>query len=159
MNNQNYHRSIIVNTSANHVYEALTTGYSHWWTPCDNAFHETGDRIRFGFPPNVSYWTFEATKLIPNKWVELECVDAFHDIIEKPNASKTEWLGSRTIWKIKESEKLTQVDFEHVGLVPELACYRVCEAGWDHFFMNSLQQYLNTGTGTPHRMISFKQTN
>ena len=155
MTNENYKSSITVSVPAETAFEALTTGYSHWWTQCESTFEKTGDLIRFGFPPNVSYWTFEAIKLIPHTLVELECVDAFHEIIGKPAASKTEWLGSRAIWKIKETGDQTRIDFEHAGLKPGLACYEVCEAGWDHFFLNSLKKYLDTGTGTPHRMSSF----
>lgn len=151
MKSENYQSSITVSATPGVAYAALTQGFSLWWTQCDAVFDKVGDRIKFCFPPNVSNWTFEAVRLVPNDLVELECIDAFHKIIEKPNASKTEWLGSRLIWKLLPEKDRTRIVFEHLGLSPKLDCYDVCEAGWDFFFMESLKLYLDTGHGTPHR--------
>lgn len=150
MYSNSYEKSIYVDAQANEVYDALTHGYSQWWTPCEGAFNKPGDRITFKFPPQVSYWTFEATKLDPEQTVELECVEAHHIILDKPEASKTEWLGSRLLFRIETAGNKVRVHLTHLGLSPELDCYEVCEAGWDHFFLHSLEKYLNTGKGAPH---------
>ena len=149
MTEKNYRRTITVNASAEEAYLALTTGYEHWWTACDEQFNEIGDRIKFTFPARVSYWTFEALKLERNRAVELECVEAFHKITEKPNAPETEWLGSRALWRIEPRGEQTDIHFIHDGLTPDLDCYNVCEAGWNSFFVGSLKSYLDTGVGIP----------
>ncbi len=151
MKNDNYKRTITVDASLEDVYVALTTGYANWWTPCDREFNKVGDRIKFTFPPNVSYWTFEARILEPNRFVELRCVEAYHKISDKPDASETEWLGSTVLWKIKSHAEQTKIHFTHYGLTPELDCYDVCESGWDMFFVDSLKSYLDTGVGKPHQ--------
>lgn len=150
MNSENYENSIIVDVQAGEVYKALTSGHSQWWTPCNGIFSKLGDRITFRFPPQTSYWTFEAKKLVSEQYVELDCIEAHHIILEKPDASKTEWLNSSLRFKIEAVGNQVRVDFTHEGLTPKKACYEVCEAGWDHFFLNSLKKYLNTGIGEPH---------
>ena len=67
------------------------------------------------------------------------------------DASKTEWLGSQAHWRIEAAGGETRIDFVHRGLTPDLRCYDVCEAGWDHFFVDSLKAYLDHGLGRPHR--------
>ena len=151
MTQQNYQKTISVSASPEKVYQALTTGYDHWWTTTGGkSFNHVGDQIKFTFLPNTSYWTMEAKTLTPNKLVALECVDAFHIIMAKPNASQTEWLGTTMVWDIKAEGDKTTVHFTHHGLTPDLHCYDVCETGWDMFFVESLKAYLNTGVGSPH---------
>ncbi len=150
MDTENYKKSIFVKANALETYQALTSGYSQWWTQCDGAFNEVGDRITFRFPPHQSYWACEAKKLIPNQYIELECTEAYHILTDKPDASQTEWLGSFLRFNIETTENETRIDFVHEGLTPKLDCYEVCEEGWDHFFVNSLKKYLDTGVGEPH---------
>lgn len=152
MTHQHYRRTLAVTATPDQSYAALTSGYGQWWTGTDDAFAAVGDRIKFTFPPNVSFWTFEASKLIPNQLIELECVEAFHRIIDKPNSSETEWLGSRLLFHIELGDEQTLIHFDHEGLTPALDCFEVCEAGWNHFFVSSLKRYLETGVGEPHRM-------
>lgn len=150
MNEQNYRRTISVRATPEQAYRAVTTGYGQWWTRTDDAIKAIGDRITFMFPPNLSYWIFEATKLEPIQAVELECVEAFHKIIDKPDAPESEWLGSQLIFHIEPDDAQTRIHFDHVGLTPDLDCFDVCEAGWNLFFVDSLKSYLNTGVGKPH---------
>ena len=95
------------------------------------------------------YWTFEAKTLEPDRTVELVCVEAHHEITDKPDASKTEWLGSMVRFRIEPEGDRTAIHFVHDRLTPELHCYDVCEAGWNRFFLDSLKAYLDTGTGRP----------
>ncbi len=101
MKDKDYKRTITVDASPDDVYRSLTTGYANWWTPCDKEFNKVGDRVKFTFPPNVSYWAFEARILEPYRIVELRCIEAYHKITDKPDASETEWLGSTVRWNIE----------------------------------------------------------
>lgn len=150
MKNQDYHSSIQVQASAQNTFEALTTGIQYWWTKPDQPLTKVGDIAKFSFAPNQSYWTFEATVLEPNTLVELQCVDALHLHEGQPKEIEQEWLGTKLVFVIKESDGQTLIDFKHLGLKPKLLCFEVCEAGWDRFFLDSLKCYLNTGQGKPH---------
>jgi len=150
MTEKNYTRTISVNASPRAIYQALTEGFEQWWTSADgNGFKQTGDRIKFTFPPLVSHWTLEAKVLEANERVELECVEAYHDFNDHEDTPKQEWLGTNLIWTIISYDDHTDLQFTHDGLTPDLHCFDVCEAGWDMFFVSSLKAYLDTGIGTP----------
>jgi len=150
MNEKNYTRKMHVNASPRVIYQALTEGFEQWWTTaCGNVFKQMGDRIKFTFPPLVSYWTLEAKVLQPNERVELECVEAYHEFGDQQDTPKQEWLGTNMIWTIMPQDDHTDIHFTHNGLTPALHCFEVCEAGWDMFFVSSLKAYLDTGVGTP----------
>ncbi len=146
-----YQQTIVTTASAAKAYWALSAGMHTWWTKPDAPMKAVGDRSKFTFPPNKSYWTFEATELIPDKRVVMVCVDALHIHEGQPETIKTEWLNTQASWDIRTLENKTEITFVHRGLVPQLHCYEVCQAGWDYFFLTSLQAFLDTGVGRPHQ--------
>lgn len=146
----NYERTIQTTASTDDVYAALTTGIAQWWTSDAGAFVVPGDVAKFGFNGKIGYWTFRAIALEKNR-VELECVEALHIHEGQPKEIETEWLGTRAIWTMNETARGTKIHFVHDGLTPDLLCFDICEAGWDMFFVDSLQAYLDTGTGKPHK--------
>ncbi len=150
MSNQNYSRSITVKNTANAAFMALTQDIEKWWTKPDRPLKNVGDRAKFTFPPSKSFWTFEATDIQQNLLVEMRCVDAMHIHEGQPEEIEKEWLDTVVVWKIFSQGDETTVSCEHIGLVPELRCYNVCETGWDMFFVSSLKAYLDTGVGHPH---------
>ena len=151
MINENYSKTIVVSAPPEAAYRAITEGIEHWWTTPDRPISAVGDCAKFTFPPGRSYWTFEASVLTLNKYVELVCVDALHLHAGHPKDIEQEWIGTKVIWRIQPRDRIeTEIRFEHVGLHPGLLCYEICESGWDFFFMESLQTYLDTGVGKPH---------
>jgi len=151
MPNQNYKRTITVSAPAEKAFWALTEGMHEWWTKPDAPMKSVGDRSKFTFPPGSGYWTFEATTLEPGKCVEMLCVEALHLHEGMPKEIETEWLNTRVRWDIETKGDQTEIRVEHDGLVPGLHCYEICEAGWDMFFVDSLQAFLDKGVGAPHR--------
>lgn len=151
MSAPNYTRTITVKNTPDAAYRALTGGIENWWTKPDTPLTSLGDRAKFSFPPGKSFWTFEATVLTPNERVEMRCVEALHLHEGQPKEIEKEWLGTRVIWEIIPNGDETDIRVEHMGLVPTLHCYEVCEAGWDLFFVASLKAYLDTGIGHPHK--------
>ncbi|MEP2990049.1 MAG: SRPBCC domain-containing protein [Parasphingorhabdus sp.] len=152
MTSQNYKRTISVKADPQKAFWALTEGMHEWWTTPDRPMLKLGDRSKFTFPPGKGYWTFEATVLEAKKRVEMVCVDALHLHEGMPKEIETEWLDTRVRWNIVWNGKTTDITVEHYGLVPTLHCYEICEAGWNLFFVGSLQAFLDTGTGKPHRV-------
>lgn len=147
---KDFSRSITANCSPESAYVAVTAGFDKWWTDHCASLSEVGNIATFRFPPNLSTWTFKAIRLEPYHLVEHECVGANHIMPENPDASRTEWLGSIMRYEISEIGDGSRVNLTHIGLHPELDCYDICEAGWDHFFLSSLKAYLDNGKGNPH---------
>lgn len=150
MNSRNYKRQIAVKATPKAAYNALTTGYAHWWTSPDKPLTAIGDISKFSFSGRHGYWSFKATALSPTR-IEMVCVEALHIHEGMPKEIETEWLGSKLIWEIEEVGENTIVSLEHEGLTPDLHCYEICESGWDMFFVDSLKSYLDTGRGHPFR--------
>ena len=143
----NYTREIIVSNTPSAAYQALTTTFDKWWTTSCNPISETGDKITFRF--GSTYWVMRANTLVPDNSVELECIEAHHVHEGLSSSILDEWQGTKLKWKIQKLGEKTKIVLVHEGLVPSLNCYEVCEQGWDYFFVNSLNQYLDTGKGLP----------
>jgi len=147
---ENYHKSIVAAADRTTAFDAVTKDVGLWWTRPDHPLKSLGDRARFTFPPGRSYWTFELSGVtIPDR-VEWTCVEALHLHEGQPKEIETEWLGTKVHWTLADDPGGTRITLEHAGLTPQLLCYDVCEAGWDFFFLKSLQQFLDTGNGSPH---------
>jgi hypothetical protein len=65
-------------------------------------------------------------------------------------------ISSKGKVAVKELEKKTvyskngktEIDFTHIGMVPEIECYEVCEKGWNGH-INTLEKFINEGKGLP----------
>ena len=146
-------QSIDVQVPPTTAYKALTSGFRYWWSEfAQGALEAPGDRLHVTFPPGKSYWTFDARRLEPGRRVMIQCVGADHILTEYPDADHQEWLGSTIDWRIEPSSTGCKITMEHIGLTPALVCYDVCEQGWSVYFERSLKDYLNTGSGQPHRL-------
>ena len=141
MKKQSYTREIVVSADPSMAYRALTQEIDRWWAPQSDVISSVGDQVSFRFPPTT--WTMQVSRLIPGRLIELECIEANHIYEGAPDTIREEWIGTTLIWELEEVEEQTRIGFVHQGLVPKLDCYEICEAGWDHYFVNELQQYLN----------------
>ena len=138
--NLNYAREISVSVDPGVVYLALTKEIGKWWAPKSDVINKVGDIATFQFPP--TFWTMKAIQLIPDTLIELECIEAYHIDDSIPHTAREEWLGTKLVWNLSTGASGTTIQFVHEGLTPQLVCYDVCEAGWDHFFVKELHAYL-----------------
>jgi len=63
---------------------------------------------------------------------------------------KSEWIGTKVIFDISGKGAKTQLQFTHLGLVPEYECYEVCENAWSNYIRQSLYGLITTGKGQPN---------
>ena len=138
----NYTATITVSVSAETAYTAIAQEMSDWWTSMSAKFLATGDRAKTDFG-GKSFWTFEAITLDKPKAVELRSCEAYHIHDGLPEEIKEEWLDSILRFEIKDTKEGLKITLTHEGLMPNLICYDVCKAGWDHFFLGSLKKYLD----------------
>jgi len=143
-------RTLVIATEPAALYAALTTpqGLRAWWTrDCDVAT-EVGGTIALRFGETRKQFRVEA--LVPGQAVHWLCTQAH---IALPGLQRRgEWVGTRMVFRLTPAEAGgTRLDFEHIGLRPEIECFEMCERGWDHF-LASLQACVETGTGTPFKM-------
>ncbi|MDD2768552.1 MAG: SRPBCC domain-containing protein [Methylococcus sp.] len=147
-----YRQSLVLEADPAAVYAALTTpkGLRGWWTQNCDVATEVGGTIQFRF--GHSYKNMRIERLEPDREVCWFCTGA-HIAVDQL-AHKDEWVGTQLVFRLTpDGEERTRVDFEHVGLVPAFQCYDLCSIGWRHY-LNSLQQFVETGRGTPHELAA-----
>ena len=137
-----YNATITVPATPQEAYSAIAEGMSGWWTSMSAPFLEPGDRARTDFG-GESYWVFEAVTLDGPGLVELRCCEANHIHEGLPDRVREEWLGTVLVFEIREAAAGTSITLTHKGLHDGLVCYEVCEAGWNHFFLKRLAEYLD----------------
>ncbi|EQA37263.1 hypothetical protein LEP1GSC047_4162 [Leptospira inadai serovar Lyme str. 10] len=62
-------------------------------------------------------------------------------------SDKKEWANTKLIFDLNEKDGVTELNFTHDGLTPDLECYTDCEEGWTHWIRTSLFSYFTTGKG------------
>ena len=91
--------------------------------------------------------TFKIIEVVPDKkivWLVTDCNIPYLKNIK-------EWNDTKAIWDISNKDSLTQIDFTHLGLVPDLECYQACERGWSLYIKESFFKFLTTGKGLPDK--------
>lgn len=146
----NFQKTIIVNTTKESAFEAATTGINNWWGNVDNSnITRIGDEFSIFFEEDTE-WRFKVSSLKKFDEVQWKCIHANHTYSGLQGINE-EWLDSEIIFKFKELDHDSiELLFEHKGLTPDLNCYEICDAGWTHFVVTSLKQYLETGKGSPN---------
>ena len=152
MSGTDYSKTITVEASAEEAYKVIALGFEFWWARPDQLVAKVGDKAKFAFPPGKGYWAFQAADLRPGQYVEMVCFEAHHPGDGMPEAIEKEWLGTKVMWYITETDGQSGIRFEHRGLTPDLHCYDVCTNGWDYFFVDTLKAYLIWIQVSAHRM-------
>ena len=146
----NFQKTINVNTTKGKAFEAVTLGINKWWGNVDNSdILKLDDEFSIFFEEGTQ-WRFAISKLEKYKEVRWKCIHANHTF-SGLKGIKEEWLNSEIIFNFKElNANIIELSFEHNGLTPDLNCYEICDAGWTHFIVTSLKQFLETGKGSPN---------
>jgi uncharacterized protein YndB with AHSA1/START domain len=140
--------TIDITASPAKIYEALTTtpGHRGWWTTDCEIGKKVGDPAVVRFNPmgggsGTTEMQFRIDRLAPGEAVEWTCTG------EKNNA---DWQDTRLAFRLRSAgEGRTAVELVHSGFAARTPVYEACVKGWA-YFMQSLKQYAETGTGTPH---------
>jgi hypothetical protein len=139
--NNNYHQNIVANASAAEAMKKISQ-INRWWkkdfTGSAEKLNDTFT-VPFGEP---SFVDFVVSELIPDKKIVWKVIDCYLPWFK----NKKEWNNTEVIFQLSEESGKTKIDFTHVGLVPEVECYDVCEKGWNGH-INTLGQLINEGKG------------
>jgi len=142
-----YQQRLVIEAEPAVVYAALTTthGLRGWWSEDCHADSRVGGLLNFGFGACSKQMRVE--RLVATQEVAWLCTRAHIDAagVTRPD----EWVGTEMVFRLApDGEGRTVLQFEHLGLVPDLQCWAVCNQGWN-YFLPSLKQFAETGRGTP----------
>lgn len=145
MAKKNFHRTINVNASAEEAMKKISQINLWWVKDISGKTEKLNDK--FHIPMGKTFIDFQISELVPNKKVVWKVTDSDIHWLK----DKKEWNGTEVVFEISEKEDSTQIDFTHIGLVPEIECYTVCEEGWNGHITKSLVKFINEGKGMPRQ--------
>lgn len=142
-----YNSELLVQAPPRRLYQALTTqkGLQGWWTEHCSVGDGVGARSTFYF--GETWKIMRTASLKADAEVRWTCTDSR---IAAPGLKRAdEWIGTDIVFRLSPRGEHTLLQFEHIGLTPQIECYALCASGW-HQFLGSLKQYAETGKGAPY---------
>lgn len=137
-----YSATITTSASPRAAAQAIARDLELWWsTRIDR--DPDGFTVRF----NNSHARFERDSDNTDLTFGWTCVEANMIMEGVPDAS--EWAGTRLLWTVAAAKSGSTVTLTHQGLTPEIACFEICQRGWQHFFETSLCNHLNGRPAQP----------
>jgi len=152
MENKNYHRTIVVNASAEEAMKKISQVNCWWKKDFSGSAEKLNDKFTVPFT-EPSFVDFVVNELVPGKKVVWKVTDCFLPWFQ----DKKEWNNTEVVFQLLQENarpddpvgrSKTKIDFTHIGLVPEVECYEVCEKGWNGH-INTLLNFINDGKGLP----------
>ncbi|MFI5141998.1 MAG: SRPBCC domain-containing protein [Bacteroidia bacterium] len=140
---KNFSLSIKAPVTAADAFKKINQVNAWWAKNFTGKAEKLNDTFRVSFGP--TFVDFKITKCVPNQKVVWHVTDCFLHWIN----NKTEWTGTEVVFGLSENAGVTKINFTHVGLTPDVECYKDCFAGWTGHVKGSLLQLLNTGKGMP----------
>ena len=144
MKEENYHTSIAVDATAHEAFKSINS-VSKWWTEnLEGSSEQLNDEftVRFG---DIHFSKQKLVEVIPDKKVVWLVTDSKLNFVE----DKQEWTNTKILFEIAEQDGTTQINFTHIGLVPQVECYNSCSNAWGQYIKGSLFKLLTEGKGTP----------
>jgi hypothetical protein len=143
MENRNYHKTLIVKASAEEAMKKISR-IALWWR---NDFSGDAEKLNskftvpFGAP---SFVDFVVSESAPGKKLVWKVTDCYLPWFKDTK----EWNNTEVVFTLSSENGGTQINFTHVGLVPEVECYEACEKGWNGH-LNQLAGFINENKELP----------
>jgi len=139
---KNYHRTIVVNASAEEAMKKISQINFWWKKDFSGNTGKMNDKFTVPFGEN-SFVDFVISEMMPNKKVVWKVTDCYLPWFN----DKKEWNNTEVVFELSEEngQGKTKIDFTHIGLVPGIECYDACEKGWDGHITESLVKFINEG--------------
>lgn len=140
--NKDFNKSITAKISANEAIKKISNVQEWWGVSFSGSSEKQNDKFVVKMSGD-SFFDFTVTELIPGKrivWLVTDCNMPWY-------SDKKEWANTKLIFDLDEHNDVTELNFTHEGLTPEVECYKDCASGWTHWIQTSLFSYLTTGKG------------
>jgi hypothetical protein len=143
MEKQNFSTTISVDQPARDVFNAVNDVRAWWSADAKGDSLALHDEFMVDF--GAHWWALRIIESIPDQKVVWLVSGSYMPW----NEHKHEWTGTTLSFEISRDSNQTTLQFSHVGLVPQFACYKGCSKGWTGYISISLKNLITTGVGTP----------
>ncbi len=145
MNDQNFSTTFTVDQSPEEAFAAINNVRGWWSEEIEGSTDRLGEVFQYHFQ-DVHRCTMKITELVPNKKIVWRVLDNYFSFTK----DKSEWKDTEISFEISKKGDKTEINFTHLGLVPEYECFNVCSAGWSSYINGSLWNLITTGKGQPN---------
>ena len=143
MEKQDFTTTILVDQTPTHAFNAINN-VREWWSKNVDGNTEKLNDV-FTYLSRDTWVTFKIIESVTDKKIVWRVTDCYLPSFK----DKTEWKNTDVVFEISEHENSTQINFTHIGLVPEVECYNACIKGWTQYVTVSLLNLLSKGKGQP----------
>jgi hypothetical protein len=142
MKRENYKSNFSAKISASEAVKRISNIPGWWGVTFSGSSEKQKDQftIKVG---GASFLNLTVTELIPSKrvvWLVTDCNMPWY-------SDNREWANTKLIFDLTEKNGVTNLNFTHEGLTPEVECYKDCAMGWTYWINTSLLSYFTTGKG------------
>ncbi len=143
METQDYRATISVKSTAKEAFGKIANVGGWWAKDFTGKAEEPNDTftVRFG----DTFVDFKITEAVPDTKIVWRVDNSSLPWL----SDKTEWNGTEIVFEIELKNNQTEINFRHIGLVPEIECYENCKKGWTRFITKSLPKFIDEGKGLP----------
>jgi hypothetical protein len=145
MTTSDFTTTISVDQTQKEAFNAINNVRGWWSEEIEGSTNKLNDEFKYHFQ-DLHRTELKIVELTPEKKIVWFVKDNYF----KSMKDKSEWIGTKIIFEISQNDNKTQIQFTHLGLVPEYECYNVCREGWTHYINNSLRSLITTGIGLPN---------
>lgn len=145
MTTTDFTSTILVDKSAEEVFNALTNVRGWWSEEIEGSTNKLNDEFNYHYE-DIHRCDIKIIESIPNEKVVWLVKNNYF----KFTRDTSEWKNTQISFEISTKNNKTQLRFTHIGLVPEYECYEVCQEGWSNYINNSLRSLIVTGKGQPN---------
>ncbi len=145
MNSQNFTATFTVDQTPEEAFAAINNVRGWWSGQIEGNTDKLGAEFTYRYK-DVHYSKQKITEFVPGKKVVWLVLDSYLSFVK----DKTEWNGTQISFEVSQKGPKTEIQFTHLGLVPEYECFDACSNAWGGYVRGSLRKLITTGTGQPN---------